>query len=204
MHRYIFFVIILLFFTSCLKKNTSPINKKIRSNTYFLFNSNTYDSIDSAINEIANQLLINIKNSDRKNYKIAITSFVDIDNFSKTSTLGRALGESLIDELHIRKFKILDYRAQDIIIVNKNGEFSLTREAERLSDEIPESLILVGTYTKLSKNKILINARILDVTTLDVLSTAKVNLVIKSCHLINSCPKNIGPIINYIPIKEDK
>jgi hypothetical protein len=114
------------------------------------------------------------------------------------------LSEALIDELHIRRFHILDYRTQELIIVNKDGEFSLTRDAKRLSDEVPESLVLVGTYTLISSNKILINTRILNTATFDVVSTAKVNLAIKDCKLLNNCPKNVKPIINFIPIQEDK
>ena len=203
MERLIAFILLVLLFSGCIKQNVSGINKKVSASSYFLYD-NTYSSIDKAVNELANQLLINIKNSDRKNYRVVLTSFVDLDNFSQTSTIGRALSEALIDELHIRQFHIIDYRAQDLIIVNEDGEFSLTRDAKRLKDEVPESLVLVGTYTKLTKNKILINARILNTTNFDVLSTAKVNLIIKECKLLNNCPKNNAPIINLIPIQEDK
>ena len=191
-------------FTGCIKQNTSGINKKITSTNYYFLSDNTYENVDKAVNDLANQLLVNIKNSTRKNYKIILTSFVNLDNFSQTSTIGRVLSEALIDELHIRRFHILDYRTQELIIVNKDGEFSLTRDAKRLSDEVPESLVLVGTYTLISSNKILINTRILNTATFDVVSTAKVNLAIKDCKLLNNCPKNVKPIINFIPIQEDK
>ena len=202
----ILLIFLILFFTGCLKKEVNPINKKIQVKDFFYIYPNFKESeIEEAVNEIANQLLSNIKTSTQKNYKIIMTSIVNLDNLSKTSTFGRVLSEALIDELHIRKFHVLDFRTQDLIIVNKNGEFSLTRDQSRLTDEIPYGLILVGTYSKLSDNKVLINIRIVDNNSFDVLSTAKISMNIKNCKLIDNCPKITNKkIIKKIEIEEDK
>ena len=207
MYNKIVFVFIILFFSSCLKKEVNPINKKVQSRDFFYTYPNFKENeIEEAVNEIANQLLLNIKTSNQKNYKIIMTSFVNLDNFSKTSILGRSLSEALIDELHIRKFHVIDFRTQDLIIVNKNGEFSLTRDQTKLTNEIPFGLILVGTYSKLSNNKVLINVRIVNNDGFDVLSTAKISMTIKNCNLIDMCPKfnKNKKIIKKIMIEEDK
>ena len=199
-------ILFILFLSGCLKKDISHINKKIQTRDFFYTYPNFKENeIEEAVNEIANQLLSNIKTTYQKNYKIIITSFVNLDNLSKTSILGRALSEALIDELHIRKFHVIDFRTQDLVIVNKNGEFSLTRDQTRLTNEIPFGLILVGTYSKLSKNKVLINVRIINNETFDIMSTAKISMQINNCKLIDICPKKTNKkIVKKLLIIEDK
>lgn len=201
----LFFTILLL--TGCQQYDNTHINKDYKSKTPFFISDNEYEDIDDAIKEIANQLLLNIKSSTQKQNKFVITTFVDLNDFSKTSKLGRALAESLIDELHTRKFKIIDFRAQEAISVNKNGEFSLTRDIDKLKDEMPEALVVVGTYTVVGNNIVEINVRIINNFTSDVISTAKVKFFYTDCSAFNICKKinqKRKVIVNNINIEEDK
>jgi TolB-like protein len=180
-------ITISILFTACSQNNTH-INNSYKTKSSIFFNTNnTYDDLDTTIGEIANQLLVNIKSSTQKNNKLALTSFVNLNEFTQTSDFGRALGESLFNELHVRKFKLLDYRSLDTILVNKTGEFSLTRDILKLKDSIPEALIVVGTYSLLENNKIVINTRIINNFTSDVLSTSKVVYKYQDCKKFNLC-----------------
>jgi TolB-like protein len=183
----------LFFFTGCLKKKVQPHlntqHKKVYKTTFFTPDT-TFNSLNKAIKEISNQLLLNIDDNLRKQNKIAITTFVNLEHFKSTSPLGRVISESLIDELHIRRFQVIDYRQQGVLSIDQQGEFILTRDVDYISDEIPPSLIVVGTYSIIQNKSIILNARILNNETLDVLSTAKVILDdYKTCLEFNLCTK---------------
>ncbi len=201
----LFFAIILLF-SACQQYDNTHINKDYKTQTPFFSGDNEYYDINNATKEIANQLLLNIKSSTKKQNKFVITSFVNLDDFTQTSKFGRVLGESLIDELHTRKFKIIDFRSQKAISVNGNGEFSLTRDINKLRDEMPDALIVVGTYSVIGYNLVDINVRIMNNFTSDVISTAKVKYYYTDCSLLNICKKTIKKkvIITNIPIEGDK
>ncbi len=138
-----------------------------------------------------------------------------MDQFAQTSKFGRTVSESLINELHERRFKVIDYRVTDLIKINPKGEFVLTRDAEQLKSQIPYSLILLGTYglhelddkiyDKDHNDKVVINTRILDLETLNVLSTSRVIVIFKNarCRLFNLCVNKKSLVSGEkIPIKE--
>ena len=192
-------------FIGC-KQSQTPINSKYKKSKFSYFADEHFTDLDNAIIEISNQLLLNIDTNSYKNNKIVITSFVSLDEFTKTSSFGRMVAESLINELHSRRFKLIDFRATEAMTVNKNGEFILSRDIDRLKDEMPGALVLVGTYTKLDKNRLVINARIVNNHTSDVLSTARVVYEYDDCKPFDLCPKKEHikkPIVKKFKILKD-
>jgi TolB-like protein len=145
-----------------------------------------YQNLNGAIVSIADQLLVsNISKS--KNTSIILTSFVNLENFNKTTTFGKIISESMFNELHIRKFKVTDFRGQDAVSVNENGEFHLTRNIDKLRDHIEATeYVVVGTYVKFEDDSVLINARIIDSETGAVASTARVIYEVKDCKLFSN------------------
>jgi len=195
--------VITLFFISCTNSNKN-INNKYRVSTLSFFSNNHYDDLNNAVIELSNQLLLNIKSSNQKNNKFTVTTFVNLNDFQSTSSFGRVISETLINELHTRNFKVIDFRTQDSLSVDNNGEFILTRDTNKLKDEIPQSLLLAGTYSKINENQIVLNARIVDNFTSEVISTAKVIYTYENCEDMNICfDKNKKPNYSSIPIKED-
>lgn len=183
---------VLFQFSGCLKKKETihlPQNKNYSTSSLgsYFWGKNSYKDLDLAINEIANQLLLNITSNNHKNYKIALTTLVQLDDFSKTTSFGRTVSESLINELHARRFQVIDLRTRQLITVNDTGEFVLTREVEELKDEIGATYTLVGTYSILDDNRIVINARIMDIFTSDVISTARVMYQYENCEKYDLC-----------------
>jgi len=196
------FSIITLILTSCSQNNN--INNRYRTLPLGLFSNSNYTDLSKAITEISNQLLLNIPYTKQKNNKFVITTFVNLNDFKQTSKFARVISESLIDELHKKRFKILDYRTQDVISVDKNGEFLLTRDTLKLRDEIPQSLLVVGTYSIIDKKTLVINARVIDNFTSIVLSTAKVIYEYEDCKILDICVKKKNTITSKIQISEDK
>lgn len=185
--QFFFTVLTMILFISCSGK-TNYINDRYEYSQSSIGDSDiTYTHLNSAIKEIANQLLLNIPSSKTIDTKFVITTFVNLNNFQKTSKFARVISESLIDELHTKRFSIIDYRTQDVLSVDKNGEYLLTRDYNKLKSSIPESLLLVGTYSIIDKKTLVINARIIDNFTSEVISTAKVLYTYKNCRYLEIC-----------------
>lgn len=197
-------ILLLVFsFTGC-KQNRTSLNNSYKVSSMSMYTDNEFRDLNKAIDEIANHLLLNIDSKKHKYNKIVVTSFVNLDELTKTSKFGRMVSESLINELHYRKFKIIDFRATEAITINEHGEFALTRNIDKLKDEMPEALILVGTYSILDKDRLVINARIVNNFTSDVISTSRVVYKYKDCKPFELCTKEMPkPKANKLQIMED-
>jgi len=161
------------------------------------------EDLNDIIVNIADQLLQH--NKDLNNTKtIILTTFVDLESFTTTNSLGRIISESLYNELHSRNYKIIDFRGQNTVSVNNEGEFHLTRDVNKLKDEITAvEVVLVGTYSRFENESILINARLIDSISGFVYSTARVVYKPYNCEEYNICD-NKTKIYEPIKIINDK
>lgn len=156
--------------------------------------ANSHNILDEAITELADELLLYNKIIGI-NEEIAITSFVDLHQFDKTTHFGRTISEAFFDELFTRGFNVTDFRGQDTISINKEGEYFLTRDIKLLNKDVVSAYILVGTYSYF-EGKIQINARIIDNMSGKVLASARSNYTSSDCRVTNSCKK--PRIINIV------
>jgi TolB-like protein len=107
---------------------------------------------------------------------IVITTFVDLNDLGKTSVFGRMMAEKMIDEMTKQGFHVVEFRkSQDIFVRKDGGEFILTRDASELSKVTNAMAVLAGTYIATSKS-VIINARLIDIKTPRVLSTASYDI----------------------------
>jgi len=156
---------------------------------YKLKKEHQYSTLNTTIISIAEQLF-DTKSNKKNPTRVILTSFVDLNDLENTSTFGRLVSESMFNELHIRKFLVTDFRGQEAVTVNEDGEFHITREVEKLKDIVDAvEYILVGTYVKFENQSLLINARILDSVSGNVLSSARVVYRPKDCSLFDICAK---------------
>ena len=109
---------------------------------------------------------------------IAVTSFVNLNKMDHTNRLGRLIAENLQHELQVRGWHVIDVRLTKSIIINKKGEFILSRDIDRLKLQSAKiGAVLSGTYTTL-KNAIIINARLIQLSNAEILSSAQIALPI--------------------------
>lgn len=199
MKKYLFLLSISFIFISCAER--TYVGEQIYNKPHFT--SQQYSKIiqrptifmdlNSAITELSNQILINnIVNQREK--KLVLTTFVNLNELKKTSIFGRVASESMINELHIRNFQILDFRGQDYISVDNNGEYHITRDANKLKKQVKNTYILVGTYSLFDQNSIAINARIMDFDTGAVISSGRVIYSMSNCRLFDLCDENKSKI----------
>ncbi len=200
------FLTLVFFFSGCTNSkifNTEPkthkeqVIDKVRSADYTKPYADTdmiYQNLNGAIVSMADQLFVSNTFKEGRP-SLILTSFVELDEFSKTTTFGRLLSESMFNELHLRNFHVTDFRGQNAISVSEDGEFHITRDIDKLKDHISATeYIVVGTYVKFENHSVLINARILDSESGSIISTARVIYKPVDCTLFDLC---------FIPKKPD-
>ena len=169
----------LVSFQGC-NQNTIVIPKEKAST------NEVYYTINDAILSLSNQLSKNHILSPKDTGTITVTSFVDLQQLNQTSTFGRVIGESLFSELFVRGFNVSDFRGQNAITINAEGEFYITRNITMLQSEVSNTYIVVGTYSKIDQN-IIINARMLDNKTGKIISSGRVMYANDDCSIFNIC-----------------
>lgn len=120
---------------------------------------------------LADQLLRN--KSKLIESPIIITSFQNLENLEETNHLGRLISEALIHEMLIRNFRVIDFRLTQNVHTKETGEIVLSRDPKKIKETYRTGFVLTGTYT-LTKNGYFINARIIDIESSEVISTAQV------------------------------
>ena len=161
-----------------------------------------HDTINKSIISMADQLMKSskIKAGDR----VAITSFVDLHKLNKTTHYGRNLAESFYNELYVRGFDVVDARGTKTYRINANGEFFISRDIKLLKGKrFANSYILVGTYSKFGRG-ILLNARIIDNVTGELVASARAIYHNNSCDFFENCPipKKVIPVVRTIGISD--
>ncbi len=107
---------------------------------------------------------------------IAVATFVDIDNLYNTSTFGRVVSEQLMSELAMRGYTVIEMRqAEALQVMDRKGEFGLSRDTNTLRESHEVAALVVGTYA-ISPLRVYINARLIDPTTSIVTSVGSVEM----------------------------
>jgi len=174
--------------TLCASVLLCSVNFLQAANNTPMYKTKQNQSLDSTVQDLATKLLNSSRINPNKYGDIAITSFVDLNQFKHTTHLGRSLSESMVNELFTRGFDISDFRGQNTISVNPNGEYFLTRDSSRMKQKISNSFVLVGTFTT-ADNAILINARIMDNKTGHIVAAARTYYNSTNCAELGTCPK---------------
>ncbi|MCX5838359.1 MAG: FlgO family outer membrane protein [Deltaproteobacteria bacterium] len=121
------------------------------------------------------------RNVDRKilGNAFIVSTFSNLNKLSESSPLGRLVGENIIHEMQVRKWNVFDLRLTRDIIINEAGEFSLSRDIKKLRDTYKIGGIITGTYS-IADDSIIINARVIDIDTGLIFSTAQVHIPVNN------------------------
>ncbi len=144
-------------------------------------------TLESTITSLATQMMRNKKIDTNK--PILITSFVRLDEFKKTTEFGRVVSESLINELSNRGFNITEFRGQMAVSVNDEGEYFISRKPHELKNKIPNTYVVVGTYSRQS-GKVMLNARVIDNITGKIITSARatyIHDIVNDCIIFRDC-----------------
>jgi len=162
-------IIITIFVTLLLQINVSANE----NNRYINFSKSDAGVINQLVSALSNQLTQNKNFQDIEKSAIAITSFVCLDDFTAKSRLSNILSENLIHEMQVRGYKVIDFKTMDTIKIDTKGDFLFSRDVTKLRKRLSIDYALTGTYIKY-RNGTVVNARIIDLKTHIVLSSAQI------------------------------
>jgi TolB-like protein len=135
------------------------------------------------------------RNLDKKylTSAVMVTSFLSLDDLTQTNSLGRLLSESLIHELQVRRWKVIDARLVKDIIINQKGEFALSRDIKNIKDSYNVSGVVTGTYT-IADTGVIVNAKVMDIESGVITSSGQISIPLNGVEalLFNfSHPKSV-------------
>lgn len=117
------------------------------------------------------------RNMGRKgsNASFLISSFTNLNNLAETSPLGRLIAENLMHELQVRAWRVYEPRLMQNFVINKNGEFTLSRDVKHLREHYGVTNVVAGTIMN-SDDQLVINARVIDTSTGMVMSSGQIQI----------------------------
>ncbi|WP_299195276.1 FlgO family outer membrane protein [uncultured Amphritea sp.] len=147
------------------------------------------DPLSEAVAQMAIQLNVGLSENHVKRLPIAILPFVQLGSKASGTPTGERLSENFIFQLQQHGYNLVDFRA-----VSLNTTVKDPLSAENLSgirNRFRIHFVLTGTYSQ-HPDGIIINARVLDTTSRQILAAAQTN--IPSVRLEGELP-------GYDPIK---
>ncbi|WP_341501738.1 FlgO family outer membrane protein [Gallaecimonas sp. GXIMD4217] len=103
---------------------------------------------------------------------VAVTSFVELQNLESTDWLGNQLSESFMTAMHQRGYTVIDYKATGAIRVTPRGDFSFSRDHQKLKNNAPVDYVLSGTLLR-QDDGVLVNVRLVGLKSQVVVATAE-------------------------------
>ncbi|REC95922.1 FlgO family outer membrane protein [Kushneria indalinina] len=91
---------------------------------------------------------------------IIATTFVDVDQLGRSSTLGRTLTEALTSKMVENGLNVIEVKLRDSLYIEEyTGELILSRNVQRLGNNYNASAVLLGTYA-VARGEVFVNARV--------------------------------------------
>lgn len=126
--------------------------------------------------EMADQMLATVPNEALDGYVAMPTAFVNENNTSQTSPLGRLIAESMFYEFNQRGFPTREYRLNSATAAGQIGKNDISPAAGKAAAGNQKwAALLVGTY-QVTKDATFVNARLVRSSDGLVLRTAEVIL----------------------------
>jgi TolB-like protein len=147
---------------------------------YITHSNNPTGNLNAMLIFLADQLERNV-DSKYFSQPTIVTTFANLDNLKKTSSFGRLLAESLTHELQVRKWRVVEIRMAKSIIMNKSGEFSMTRETNKIRGAHKVRAVVTGTYS-FTDDCVVVNAKVLNVDTGIILSSGQISIPLDSLN----------------------
>ena len=128
--------------------------------------------LNYVISTMALQLANNSIVRNTADTRIAVGSFVSLQNFDEADKLGIALGENMVHEMHVRGFGVVDFKTREFLKVRPSGDFVFSRDIGDLKRTYNVHFFLAGTITRNSDGA-MINARLVQTDSSLVVATAQ-------------------------------
>lgn len=147
------------------------------------------DPLSEAVAQMAVQLNVGLTGNWVKKLPIAILPFVQLGSKASGTPTGERLSENFIYQMQQHGYNLVDYRA---VSLNTSAKDPLsTASLSGLHSRYRIHFVLTGTYTQ-HQDGIVINARVLDATTRQILAAAQTSVPVVRLE---------GALPGYDPVK---
>ncbi|UQB41625.1 hypothetical protein JX580_08055 [Thiomicrospira microaerophila] len=157
------------------------------------------------LNELSRFLMDQlVQNRDIKNVqdsRVAVTSFVNLDNLSQSSKFGLMLSEQMMHQLHVRGFKVVDFKAMDAIEVGQRSDHLITRDVSKLKTELNVHYALAGTVSAQGGGYV-VNARLISLEDQTLVSSAQGYIADRVYQVLNGDLKAAPQQVQRIVVEE--
>lgn len=101
---------------------------------------------------------------------VVVASLASVDNLTRSSTFGRAVGEQIAARLASRGVPVVELKLRNSVFMSKDGgEFMLSREVKDLTQSYKTNIVVAGTYAEANSN-VVVTLKAVDVTSNRVLT----------------------------------
>ncbi|RTE66931.1 hypothetical protein EH243_04860 [Amphritea opalescens] len=147
------------------------------------------DPLSEAVAKMAVQLDVGLQENRVKRLPIAILPFVALGSKASGTATGERLSENFIFQLQQHGYNLVDFRAVSLNTTVKDP--LSTANLSSIRNRFRIHFVLTGTYSQ-HQDGIIINARVLDSTTRQILASSQTNIPIARLE---------GVLPGYNPIK---
>lgn len=142
------------------------------------------------VRELSRQLLEQTVDPFDDDYRVIVSTFVDLNRLYRTSGLGRVIGEQLIGELQRAGIDVVEVRLSPSLQIEQGyGEYSLSRDMLQLSYAHDAQAVVAGTYI-IRDGQVMVNARMLNQG--DGLVLASAGVVFEENDFVRALVKDEG------------
>ncbi|NRA20542.1 MAG: hypothetical protein HRU05_08685 [Oceanospirillaceae bacterium] len=137
---------------------------------------NYFDPISEAVAQMADQMVLGLRQNRVKRLPVAVLPFKSLRRSVQDDLFGARLSESFVFPMTQRGYNMVDYRAVTLVTTDKapltKGNLPVLQQQYKIY------YILTGTYAR-HGDGVVINARILDVITRQVVAAGQTHIAYK-------------------------
>jgi len=142
---------------------------------------NYYDPVSEAVAQMADQMILGLRQNRVKRLPVAVLPFKSLRHSVHDDLFGARLSESFVFPMTQRGYNMVDYRAVSLATTEKSA---VTKgQLPALQQQYKIYYILTGTYAR-HGDGVVINARILDVITRQVVAAGQSHIAYKRLESI--------------------
>jgi|TARA_Y100000310_G_scaffold101951_1_gene100073 TolB-like protein len=109
----------------------------------------------------ADELIVAIGDSIRRDKPLLAASFVDVNNLEKTTTFGRIVPQQFLSRFAQNGFSVMEMLLRkNIFIKEQGGEFLLSRAIKEIGESHDAEAVLVGVYA-VGKKNVFVTAKVI-------------------------------------------
>lgn len=132
------------------------------------------------VDKIVSEMLSNNQYVNNQ-HSIAVTSMVELDNFSSTTRLGLQISEGIVHYLHANGYRVVDFKLTGQVKVTPDGDYAHSRDWKALKNSLDIDYLVSGTLDEY-EGGIYLNVRMVGVHSQVVVASSQTFISAEQLH----------------------